>query len=243
MRVSKNRRLSRVVLAAAIRVRSRAPLRMRRPLTCIPSLPIPPTAALSEAPRSTTTGRWPSGPGAARPSDRPATPSILRGDGGVVTPLYWDFSSGTQHVPRTDVLSINDDGVVAFAVGGPCQNAGAAAIWTAGGGSTSVVHDICRSSPGSRRSSGRQSATAARSPSWRRPGTATTTSCGRKTAPWSRSPVRARRAAGIGPLSGAHTPTMNNHDVVSFTGNRADTGRASSSRVRAGRSPALRSTI
>ena len=70
--------------------------------------------------------------------------SIRRGDGGALTSIYsWDASSGTQHVPQTDVLSINDGGVVAFAVNGPCPNGGAAAIWTGDGGPIDIAHDIC----------------------------------------------------------------------------------------------------
>jgi hypothetical protein len=38
---------------------------------------------------------------------------------------------------------MNDDGVVAFAVGGTCPNLGAAAIWKTSGGAIDVVHDIC----------------------------------------------------------------------------------------------------
>jgi len=69
---------------------------------------------------------------------------ILRGDGGPLTPVYtWQPSSGTQHVPQGDVLSINDSGVVAFAVNGPCPNGGAAAIWTGDGQSINTVYDIC----------------------------------------------------------------------------------------------------
>jgi hypothetical protein len=69
---------------------------------------------------------------------------IWRGDGGTLTPIYtWTSSSGTQHVPDITVLSMNDSGVLAFAVNGPCPNRGAAAIWTGDGQSINTVHDIC----------------------------------------------------------------------------------------------------
>jgi hypothetical protein len=69
---------------------------------------------------------------------------ILRGNGQDLVPVYsWSAASNTSSAPQTDVLSMNDDGEVAFAVGGPCPNKGAAAIWKGSGGAFDVVHDIC----------------------------------------------------------------------------------------------------
>ena len=69
---------------------------------------------------------------------------IRRGNGqGLDTVYSWSAASNTSSAPVTDVLSMNDDGEVAFAVGGTCPNKGATAIWKGSGGAFDVVHDIC----------------------------------------------------------------------------------------------------
>jgi hypothetical protein len=65
---------------------------------------------------------------------------VRRGNGG---PLADIFTAGSSGVPHTDVLSMNDSGVVAFAVNTSCPSGGAAAIWTGDGGAVATVVDIC----------------------------------------------------------------------------------------------------
>lgn len=142
---------------------------------------------------------------------------ILRGDGGPVTPIYsWSADSNTQRAPQTDVLSMNDAGVVAFAVNGTCPNGGGSAIWTSNGGPPAVVHDICVQ-PGftsvvrpSISNSGAVAFMAASGNSYDmvlrvKDGTLTTIA-----GPGFATPT-------IGPLLSAIEPAINNHDVVTFT--------------------------
>ena len=104
---------------------------------------------------------------------------VLRGNGGVPTTI---FEATTTHVPLPDVISINDSGVVAFAVNGGCASKGGAGIRTGDGGPTATVFDICTDG-GFTSSFGPPSATPAPWRSWPLPGTATTTCCGPRTAP------------------------------------------------------------
>ena len=143
---------------------------------------------------------------------------IRRGDGGALTPIYtWDPSSGTQHVPQSDVISINDHGVVAFAVNGPCPNGGAAAIWTGDGASINTVHDIC-TNPGftsvirpSISNTGAVAFMAASGNSYdyvvRVANGTLVTIAGPGTSPTS-----------VGTLVAALEPAINNHGVVTFMG-------------------------
>jgi len=66
---------------------------------------------------------------------------IRKGDGaGSLTPIFSVTGSvGAQY----DVLSINDSGRVAFAIGGNCQGGGGKGIATGGGGAIDVVADNC----------------------------------------------------------------------------------------------------
>ena len=66
---------------------------------------------------------------------------VLRGDGGDLTTI---FEATTTHVPLTDVLSINDSGVVAFARQRWLRRRRQrTAIRTGDGGPTTTVYDIC----------------------------------------------------------------------------------------------------
>ena len=58
--------------------------------------------------------------GQLRRATRPAGGAflVLRGDGGALTPIFMATTARTCR--RRDVLSINDSGVVAFAVNGGC---------------------------------------------------------------------------------------------------------------------------
>lgn len=143
---------------------------------------------------------------------------VRRGEGGALTPIYtWDPGSGTQYVPQPDVLSINDNGVVAFAVNGPCPNKGGAAIWTGDGGPISTVHDIC-AQPGftsvirpSISNTGAVAFMAASGNSYdfvvRAKNGTLVTIAGPGTSPTS-----------VGTLTAAIEPSINNNDVVTFTG-------------------------
>lgn len=142
---------------------------------------------------------------------------VVRGDGGPPATIYsWSADSTTQRAPQTDVLSMNDAGVVAFAVNGSCPNGGGSAIWTSNGGPPAVVHDICVQ-PGftsvvrpSISNSGAVAFMAASGNSYDmvlrvKDGTLATIA-----GPGFATPT-------IGPLLAAIEPAINNHDVVTFT--------------------------
>jgi Bacterial Ig domain len=69
---------------------------------------------------------------------------IRRGNGGTLTDIF-TFARGTNDsvVPHIDILSLNDSGVVAFGVSGPCTSGGGTAILTGDGATTNTVVDIC----------------------------------------------------------------------------------------------------
>jgi predicted phage tail protein len=144
---------------------------------------------------------------------------IRRGEGGALTPIH--TGSGSQPVPRIDVVSINDLGVVAFAVSGQCPNAGSGAIWTGSGGPTAVVHDIC-TTPGFK--------------SVIRPSISNTGAVAFMAASGGGGydfVVRSKDGAlvtiagpgsattSLGPLTAANEPSINNNDVVTFMGQGA----------------------
>jgi hypothetical protein len=144
---------------------------------------------------------------------------VMRGAGQEVTTVYeWPVNSTTSAAPATDVLSMNDDGVVAFAVGGNCPNLGATAIWKTAGGPPVVVHDIC-TQPGftsvirpSISNTGAVAFMAASANSYdnvvRVKDGALVTIAGPGTA----------TESDVGTLTGALEPAINNNDVVTFLG-------------------------
>lgn len=143
----------------------------------------------------------------------------MRGAGQEVTTVYaWPVNSTTSAAPATDVLSMNDNGVVAFAVGGTCPNLGATAIWKTAGGPPVVVHDIC-TQPGftsvirpSISNTGAVAFMAASANSYdnvvRVKDGALVTIAGPGTATQS----------DVGTLTGALEPAINNNDLVTFLG-------------------------
>ncbi len=144
---------------------------------------------------------------------------VRRGDGGALTPIF--TASPGSPVPNTDFISINDSGVVAFSVNGSCGFN--TAILTGDGGPIETVVNIC-TNPGP---------TAVHRPSISNTGAV---AFGLASGPSFDFVIRAKNGAfvtiagpgtspeGFAPLSMAYDPAINNNDVVAFMGNRADTG-------------------
>ena len=142
---------------------------------------------------------------------------IRRGDGGALADI---FTMGTSsYAAHTDVISINDSGVVAFAVNGPCPSGGGSAIWTGDGGATATVVDICND----------PQYTSVLRPSINNSGVvafmADTDGTGGYDSVIRASDGNLVTVAGpgtpttaVGPLSFAIEPSINNNGVVTFTG-------------------------
>ena len=148
-------------------------------------------------------------------------PVIRRGDGGALTPIF--TVNAIYGSANTDVISMNDSGVVAFSVNHSCGFN--TAILTGDGGPLQTVVDRC-ANPGPREVH-RPSISNTGAVAF---GLASATGTGfdfvirAKNGAFVTIAGPGTSPAGIGPLSMAYEPTINNNDVVAFMGNDAVTG-------------------
>jgi Bacterial Ig domain len=220
MRVSKNWRVLRVVLAVAICCAlTRADVKAQTSYTYTVIADLLNCSSVY-APAINNEGELAFGGFCGSPIGPPAGAFVvLRGDGGGLTTI---FETTTTHVPLIDVISINDSGVVAFGVNGGCASGGGTGIRTGDGALTATVYDICTD----------EWFTSVLRPSISNTGAvAFVASSGNSYD----HVLRAKNGALItiagpdtstiyGPLIGAYDPSINNNDVVAFVGVRADTG-------------------